>query len=82
MTKKGQEPAFPGFRESHTMNTRLDTPGMTYRQWLTGMALQGLITQSDSIRIAEGKEPKSFTDILGKAAWAYADAVLESEGNS
>lgn len=43
--------------------------GMTYRQWLTGQALRGIMSQVGSI----GME----LDDLGNAAMSAADATLE-----
>lgn len=51
--------------------TGTEAPGMTYRQWLVGMAMQGL-TANPAF---------SHTDAPTIAAWAYeqADAVIEHE---
>jgi len=67
--KLGSEPAFP--QTIDDMGTiRSMTQGMTRRQWLVGMALQGLVACSN----AEGTLSQ-----FARYAHEYADAILEHE---
>jgi hypothetical protein len=61
------KPAFP--RNGHAGAATIDESGMTYRQWLVGMALQGLTAHHGS-----GGQP----DVQSAAGLAvlWADAVL------
>jgi hypothetical protein len=62
--------------------------GMTLRQWFAGMALQGMLSDpSPSSRgcaeavasnLATGRDISTFTKIITKAAYHYADAMIRA----
>jgi hypothetical protein len=65
----GKQPAFPTFSDAVYQP---DCSGMSYRQWLVGMALQGLLAKWDP---SEGKDVADHEDV---AFWSvqYADATI------
>lgn len=67
--------AFPSREEMSPGQIRLHF-GMTYRQWLAGMALQGILSNRSIIDVL----PKEgITYDMEKHAIRYADAVIAEE---
>ena len=62
--------------------------GMSLREWFAGMALQGILSDpSPSSRgcaeavasnLATGRDISTFTGIITKAAYHYADAMIRA----
>lgn len=48
---------------------------ITYRQWLAGMALQGLLARGGALNPLNHKAAKD----LGESCWAAADALLSAQ---
>jgi hypothetical protein len=68
-TKPSSRLAFP--------NSATFAPGMTYRQWLVGMALQGLLAgQLEHLSAWATRCGDSVEQCVANAATSYADAVL------
>lgn len=68
----GREPAFPVHPNGPIFR------GMTYRQWLVGMALQGLLSNTTlaAIRAHESVNGRDVSSVVAQIAIAEADAVL------
>jgi hypothetical protein len=65
----GERPAFP-VSPSDIIGSYEPDPGMTYRQWLAGMVLQGLVARP----LIDGSA--SVEDRV-EVAISYADALIE-----
>lgn len=68
----GNRPAFPTEQVVTGYGTTMLVGGMTYRQWLAGMAMQSLIMQW----------PEEATEFVAEKASGYADALLAREARS
>ena len=55
--------------------------GMTLRDWMAGMALQGITANNDHVLNLPGDYGKDnnlpYTESVAKIAYAYADAMLK-----
>lgn len=75
MSIMGHDPAFPELRQQ-SRGVISHEPGMTYRQWLAGMAVQGLLANA---RISDIEIDGKFeaTTVLACSAVLVADAVIK-----
>ena len=64
-------PAFPVFWNQNTPGELCALPGVTRRQWLAGLAMQGLLANPETWKIGE----VSFQD----QAYHIADAMIQFE---
>jgi len=81
-------PAFPTDGESQVSARLWHFSGLTKREWYAGMALQGMLSDpSPSSRgcaeavasnLATGRDISTFTGIITKAAYHYADAMIRA----
>jgi len=73
-------PAFPGSADNEndyprtSIPTRLEFLGMTRRQWLAGLAMQGILSFQGGVLV----KPDKPADVAVKA-YAMADAMLRFE---
>ena len=77
----------PAFPMSHEQK-QTGVWGLTKREWFAGMALQGMLSDpSPSSRgcaeavasnLATGRDISTFTGIITKAAYHYADAMIRA----
>lgn len=87
MSAPNNEPAFPAAPNPNwTDEDAFGQRGMTLRDYFAGQALIGVLRDpSETSRkcaefaledVKAGRELGSFTEIVGKACYAYADAML------
>lgn len=68
----GKQPAFP-------CEHFVDGSGMTYRQWMVGMALQGILADHKDVECVLGK---TCEQSVGIRAVEAADAAIKAEQES
>lgn len=86
------QPAFPRGRvvDHNGVFEAAEQEGMTYRQWLVGMALQGLLANTGVMRgvISEtsklhpagsDEQAQIMLDVLAGSAAAHADAAIRAQ---
>ena len=66
-------PAFPVVESHPDYGTRVHG-GMSYRRWLAGMALQGIVSSPSFDEADRG--------VIARTAWKLADAVIAAEKSS
>lgn len=73
MSNRNQTSAFPlpEIRNENGALVQYAEPGMTYRQWLVGMALQAILSNSAYMSNTGGQK--------ARAAVAIADHAIEAE---
>lgn len=74
MISIGDQPAFP----TEELGIGPASQGMTYRQWLVGKALQGLMAGADNLTPSRATEPDVYSapPIIADLAVKYADAII------
>jgi hypothetical protein len=89
MEKHDGGPAFPVTAERRPDDTHVPGwDGMSLRDYFAGKALAGLLSSSESIgamsRVAEKEGFRDSSDVVSRAAYCYADAMLAAreEGTS
>jgi hypothetical protein len=72
------KPAFP--RPTGLRNSRREwegpiesEPGMTYREWAAGLAMQGVLAAAERTGVAEGRYPDKE---VAKVSVRFADALI------
>ena len=84
MTTRPDDPAFarsnPLFRDGECYGSTNNHGGLTKREYFAAMAMQGLISSADTLRLFE---ERAYHDLLDQANFAsrcavkYADALIE-----
>jgi len=71
MSNLSSQPAFP------VCSSTEEHPGMTYRQWLAGMAMQGLLSKQGSAGRQTADEIEQSPDKCAEWSVQYADALIK-----